>query len=142
MTDVKFKVGDVFLETFEEIYDHECHYDYDESPQAELWYNDSKVITLEFSEACELADMSYDNFMKGLQYCMDIHKSFEAWKLAEDNFACHNYEDSINDMVYSQNPELQALPKNLIHHFDFKSYWDCDLRHDYTTTDDYVFFSR
>lgn len=130
------------LEDFQEIHNFECHYDYSESPDAELWLNDKLLLRLSFEEACELADMDSHDFEIGLEYCREVHLDFSAWQLAEENFACHNYEDAIAEMILSNSEELQALSQHLLNHFSFTDYWESDVRHDYTVTDNYIFHSR
>lgn len=130
------------LDNFQEIHNFECHYDYSESPDAELWENDKLLLRLSFDQACELADMDSHDFEIGLEYCREVDCRFEAWELAEENFACHNYDDAIADMILSNSEELQALSQHLLNHFSFTDYWESDVRHDYTVTDSFVFHSR
>jgi hypothetical protein len=130
------------LDNFEEIHNYENPVDYAESPDVELWLNDKLLLRLSFEEACELAGMSSHDFEIGLEYCTDVHGHFDAWRLAEENFATHNYEDAITDMILSSSMELQGLSQPLLNHFDFQAYWESDVRHDYTVTDSYIFHSR
>lgn len=129
------------LENMGEIHNYEHPEDYDLSPEVELWLNDSKLITLSFEEACELDLMDYNLFERGLEYCDEVDCRFEAWELAAENFACHNNEDGIRDMILGSNQSIQDLGRSLLNHFDFQSYWESDARHDYTATDNFIFYS-
>lgn len=95
-------------------------------------------LALSFSEMVQLAEMSEVDFEIGFEYFMQVWNSFDAWQTAEENFVCHNNLDAIKDMIRSN---LFDFPDFIMEYIDFQGYWDHELRHSHTTTDNYVFSS-
>ena len=78
----KKKFDDLYL-----IYEYE-----DDEPEVEVLFDGELLLTVSYDEAQELSELTDQQLERGAEYCREIHRCFDAWQAAEDNYAFENNE--------------------------------------------------
>ena len=130
---IEFKIGEEKFDDLYLIYEYE-----DDEPEVEVLFDGELLLTVSYDEAQELSGLTDQQLERGAEYCREIHRCFDAWQAAEDNYAFENNEDAITAYV----KESVSIDEQYHNHVDWKSMWDQDFRHGYSETDNYVFHNR
>ncbi len=130
---IEFKIGEEKFDDLYLIYEYE-----DDEPEVEVLFDGELLLTVSYDEAQELSELTDQQLERGAEYCREIHRCFDAWQAAEDNYAFENNKDAITAYV----KESVSIDEQYHNHVDWKSMWDQDFRYDFSETDNYVFHNR
>lgn len=95
--------------------------------------SDLHSIQITAGEAWDLVNLPDEIVEMGLEYWIQVYSYMEAFTLAPDLVITQTKEDLVWQFVGSE------IPEKYHRYFDWEAYWECDLRHNYTETDNYLF---